>query len=362
MEPPAGVDMAEPADENKNMGQSTARVGKTQRGGPLGLVMAAGLAALSMAALLACRPPPGLAGLGAGPEPQPARASGPALAALPISVEPGQSHRQLAVRVAKTDSFLALALGVEGSPERAYVDAAGANAGAGYCVEMRRRARGEGVVRDELSRAGFAGGDIESLLSRDGARIEGVRVSQAQSLRLLVISKPQYQEMARRAVGAAVFDALPPHKRNVLSYLAYNTGGPEKFVKLIDAVRVGNDVEALSQLGPSVSIGKRKKLKNHRLRAWAQAAWMGGDELGKALEKPLEFELAYAGQTGQAKFIQSHWSFLSENAKAMAARRGAGAPTLGEASMRLAKKREVEAREKVLAAGRKDGVLKALKA
>lgn len=294
------------------------RIGEKQRGGEIGLAMAAGLVALSMAALLALPPWAGIARH----EPPSPDAAGRTLAQLPIPIEPGQSHRQLARRMAQQDAFMALALGVEASPERAYVDAAGANAGAGYCVEMRRRALGEPLVRDELARAGFPQGDIESLLSRNGSRIEAVRVGQAQSLRLLVISKPQYQAMARKAVGAHTFDALPPNKKDVLSYLAYNTGGPEKFVKLIAAVRSGNDVVALSQLAPSVSIGKGKRLKNHRLRAWAQAAWIGTDELKKALEKPVAFELAYAGQTGQSKFIQAHEVFLAEHAKKMASANG----------------------------------------
>lgn len=239
---------------------------------------------------------------------------------LPIKPLPGQSHRDIARALAKRDPFMALALGVEDSPAKAYVDRAGANVGAGYCIEARRRALGEPKVRGELERAGFDDEEIASLLSRDKGRIEAVNVGHEKSLRLLSMTKPQYEAMAREAVGAKLFARLPAHKRDVLSYLAYNTGGPSKFVKLIAAVQSGNDVAALSELAPSVRGPEGKKLRNHRLRAWAQAAWISAEELKNALDKPIAFESAYAGKMGQKRFIQNHWAFLMEKMRAPAAR------------------------------------------
>jgi hypothetical protein len=343
--------------ENKKMDKKKFRVGALQSGGSFDTVMAAGLAALSLAAAFAVHVAPPIIH-----HPH-ASKKGPPLAMLPIAITPGQTHRQIAKMMVKKDAFIALALGVESSPAKAYVDAAGANAGAGYCVEMRRRALGEAQVRDELARAGFFDDDINNLLSRDGGRIESVKVGQAQSLRLLVISKPQYEEMARKAVGSKVFDALPSNKKDVLSYLAYNTGGPQKFVKLIHAVRAGDDVAALSQLAPTVKVAHGKKLKNHRLRAWAQAAWMGPEQLKKALDTPVAFELAYAGQKGQEKFIQAHAAFLTENSRRFESPRSVQDSAMGRnlaARRKLAQ--EVKDRLNIKSARLANGSLKTHKA
>jgi hypothetical protein len=221
----------------------------------------------------------------------------------------------LARRLAKLDTFMALALSVENVPKTAYVDAAGANAGAGYCIEARRRAHGSDKVKSDLRKAGFAETEIANLLSRETARIESVKVGKAQALRLLAMTKPHYESMAREALGAKTFNALPSHKQDVLSYLAYNTGGPKKFVKLLRAVKEKDDVAALSQLAPSVRTEDGHALKNHRLRAWAQAAWVGSDELEAALARPLAFEKNFAGKRGQEKFIHARMAFFNAGAK-----------------------------------------------
>jgi hypothetical protein len=232
------------------------------------------------------------------------------LAPLPIDVKEGDTHMDLARKLVGKDTFMALALSVENAPAFAYVDAAGANAGAGYCIQARRRALGRAKIEAELAWAGFGPQDVKSLLSHDAKVIEAVPVKHENTLRLLAITKPQYEIMARDAVGSKVFDKLPHHKKDVLSYIAYNTGGPEKFVKLLAAVRAGDDLAALGQLAPSVKVSSGKKLKNHRLRAWAQAAWVGPSELGKALEKPLLFEKNYAHGKGQEKFIHANFALI----------------------------------------------------
>lgn len=238
------------------------------------------------------------------------------LAPLPIELSPGDSHMDLARKLVSKDTFMALALSVENSPNFAYVDAAGANAGAGYCIQARRRALGRAKIEAELVFAGFKPDEVKSLLSQDAKRIEAVPVDYQNTLRLLTITKPQYESMARDAVGSKVFDKLPSHKKDVLSYLAYNTGGPEKFIKLLAAVRAGDDLSALGQLAPSIRISSGKTLKNHRLRAWAQAAWVGPSELAKALEKPILFEKSYAHRVGQEKFIHAHLAFFKNKVDA----------------------------------------------
>lgn len=229
---------------------------------------------------------------------------------LPVEMVSGESHLDMARKLVHRDTFMALALGVEDVPARAYVDAAGANVGAGYCVEMRRRIHGDTQIAAELAQAGFEFEEIESLMSRDEQRVESVKVDNAQALRLLVITKPQYAELARNAVGAAVFDALPSHKQDALAYLSYNTGAPASFVKLIQAVRAGDEVAALSEFAPSFTLGKGQKIKNHRLRAWVQATWIGPDALGRALARPDAFESTYASLKGQRRFIVAHWDSL----------------------------------------------------
>lgn len=226
---------------------------------------------------------------------------------VPVALVAGESHIDIARKLVASDTFMALALGVEDVPGRAYMDAAGANVGAGYCVEMRRRIYGDAQIAAELAQAGFKPAEVASLMSRQEALVESVEVDNAQALRLLSITKPQYSTLARNAVGPSVFDALPSHKKDALTYLAYNTGTPASFVKLMQAVRA---VAALSELAPSFALGKGRKVKNHRLRAWAQAAWIGPEALGKALSKPGAFESTYASIKGQRRFILAHWSLL----------------------------------------------------
>ena len=237
--------------------------------------------------------------------------SGITLTALPIEVKKEDTHMDLAKKLSDKDIFMALALSVENVPSTAYVDASGANAGAGYCIEARRKSLGLDVVKIDLAMAGFSEKEISDLVSKDTQRIEAVQVTKEQALRLLSMTKPKYELMAKEALGDEYFNALPSHKKDVLSYLAYNTGGPEKFVKLMKAVKNNNEIEALSQLTPSIRT-KGGLVKNNRLRAWAQAAWIGSEELKQALNEPVEFEKKYAGKSGQEKFIHAHMAFISK--------------------------------------------------
>lgn len=257
-----------------------------------------------------------------------------ALAELPIIPEPGESVQDLAKRLVGKDTFLALALSVEDAPKRAYVDRAGANVGAGYCIDARRKGLGEAAVRADLALAGFSVAEIGKLMSRNNRLIESVEVDAKQSLRLLAITKPQYEGLAREAVGAEFFEELPKHKQDVLSYLSYNTGGAKKFVNLLRAVKKRDDMAALAEMAPKFRVGGSKGSPrfrlNHRLRAWAQAAWMGPEFLKDALREPDQFEKSYAGSSGQDKFIKNHMAFfdkLAQNkARAMTNAKEAEAP------------------------------------
>ena len=262
---------------------------------------------------------------------QAVEAPGPKLAPLPIEPQEGEGAKALARRLVDRDTFFALVLSVEDTPKFAYVDAAGANAGPGYCVDARRKALGDEAVRADLESAGFSGADIESLMSRDPRRIEAVAVDARQSLRLLAITKPQYERMARDAIGTQAFEKLPKHRQDVLSYISYNTGGPSKFVNLLEAIKRQDDVAALSEMAPkfrwgSTKSGKPKFKLNHRLRAWAQVAWLGPSELAKAIEAPAQFERSYAGSAGQDKFIKQHMAFFDKLSQRRAARLGEKQP------------------------------------
>jgi hypothetical protein len=261
-----------------------------------------------------------------------AQAPATPLARLPIEPLEGESSKALARRLVDKDTFFALALSVEDTPPRAYVDRAGANAGAGYCVDARRKALGDDAVRSDLQSAGFSLESIAHLMSKDPKRIESVEVDARQALRLLTITKPQYESMARAAMGAEAFEKLPKHRQDVLSYISYNTGGPEKFVNLLDAIKRRDDAAALSEMAPkfrwgSTKSGKPKFKLNHRLRAWAQVAWMGPGELTKAIEEPVHFERSYAGSSGQDKFIKQHMAFFDKQGarKATQSRKDQGA-------------------------------------
>lgn len=233
-------------------------------------------------------------------------------APLPIEVKEGDKVIDLARRALGKDTFLALALAVEGMPNYAHIGAARTvNVGAGYCVSARMRALGKDQVRKDLSLAGFGSEEIETLLREKKEEVEQVEVSRKQGLRLLALVKPHYEQMAKKAYGNG-FEKLPEHQRASLTYLAYNTGNPKAFKKLIWAAKSGKEAFALRQLATGWRDKSGEMRKDHRLRAWMQAAWSGPEKLGEALEKPLKFELRYADEKGQEKFILARMSELAK--------------------------------------------------
>lgn len=231
------------------------------------------------------------------------------LAPLPVKLPGGGeapwSDLRLARELLEKDPFMALTVAVERLPERGYMDSAGANAGAGYCVSRRLRDHGEEVVRSDLLAAGFSASQAKELMSEEPRRVEAVEVTQAQGLRLLALMKPSYERLAISAVGEELWSTLAENKKAALSYLAYNTGNVGSFKKLLEAAKRGDDAEALRQMSVAWRDKKGRSQKNHRLRAWAQAAWASRGTLGEAVRQPLIFELSFAGSRGQESFIRA---------------------------------------------------------
>lgn len=229
------------------------------------------------------------------------------LAPLPVALPKNAawSDRRLAKELLGRDAFMALAIAIERLPARGYMDAAGANVGAGYCVSRRLKDHGARKVRADLARAGFRQDQIEALVSEAPARVEATRVSQEQGLRLLSLMKPEYQSAAVRAIGEELWGRLPENKRAALTYLSYNTGDVGQFKKLIRAARKGNEIEALRQMSVEWTDQRGRDRKNHRLRAWTQAAWASPLALSEAVSQPMLFELSFAGAQGQESFINA---------------------------------------------------------
>ena len=236
------------------------------------------------------------------------KAQKPKLLALPVALDDKNpmNPQQLAAALLPKDPFLAMATQVERPATEPYFDAAGANIGMGYCIPQRRAAYGDQHVREDFAMAGINGKTIELLMSADRKAVETARITQAQALRLLMITKEDYLQRAKKVVGADVFDSLSVERQSALAYLSYNSnlGG---FRRLPQAIAAGHETEAMREMTPSFRTEKGGKLqRNYRLASYLWAAWTG--RLGQALSDPAEHERLYAHPKGLAALIKDNKS------------------------------------------------------
>lgn len=231
----------------------------------------------------------------------------PHLIAVPVTPpsDGSWSETELAKALIDKDYFMGMALTIEKLPKFGYMDSGGANIGIGYCISCQLKNRGEEEVRDDLSRVGFSRHQIDDLVSEKPSRVRATEVTQLQALRLLALLKPRYEEMAIKAAGEEMWAKLPENKKATLTYLAYNTGGVASFERLLGAAKKGNDLAVLREMSVVWKDRSGNERKNHRLRAWAQAAWASPKILLEAISQPLLFELSFAGSRGQESFIKA---------------------------------------------------------
>lgn len=204
------------------------------------------------------------------------------------------SNYEVARLIAEKDTFLSLATAVESVKTQVYYDPAGANIGMGYCITIRAIEYGPDRVKEDLAGAGMEEAKAEALAAGKAKAAKGASITLPGAVLLLEKTASDYREIARADVGEETFDNLPEHKQAVLSYLAYNAGELKGFKRLLRAVRSGDDPAAMREMAPWWRDSDGVMKENHRLRAWAQAAWMGPERLAKALSDPHEFEGKYA--------------------------------------------------------------------
>lgn len=171
------------------------------------------------------------------------------------------------------ESFLELATRAEGFSPQAYHDAAGWNIGFGYCI-TRRVGRDSTEAREELAAAWVSPADIDALILGPAARRQQVVLTPFQGIRLLEVVGAKARAAARATMGAS-FDALPPHRQAVLTWLAYNAGstGFSKFRTLHDAVRRNDTLVAVASLMPWYRTRTGRLAPNRRAGALLQAAY-----------------------------------------------------------------------------------------
>jgi hypothetical protein len=233
----------------------------------------------------------------------PARAAR-ALLALPVSLDDKNplSGQELARKLLPKDPFLALATMVEKpSLEPYFASPAGWNIGMGYCITQRLSDFGEDRVKADFARAGIPGRTAGQLLSENPKVVQEARITQSQAVRLLMITKQDYVDQARKAVGEKTFDSLPLERQSALAYLSYNAN-LARFSRLPRAIAAGQNVAAMSEMTPVFKTPEGKLQKNYRLGSYLWAAWSG--TLGVAIDDPSEHERLYANSRGLSAFVR----------------------------------------------------------
>lgn len=202
----------------------------------------------------------------------------------------GLTHSEMALRMLPIDPFMALATAIENVEQRVYYDPGGTNLGMGYCVTKRVAEYGKERVQSDLIHAGLSAGQAKTLIGNDRKAHKSISLTPAGALRLLEITKPDYQGLAEDAYGKEAFAKLPAHRQAALTYIAYNTGNVGQFISLIGAAHKGDHVKAMQNLAMHWKDQNGARHTNDRSRAWLQAAWLGTDHLADALKNPSAFE------------------------------------------------------------------------
>lgn len=228
-----------------------------------------------------------------------------------VNVRQSDTVADIAKKWLNVDPFISLALMVEHAPTTPYIDAAGVNVGAGYCVTVRQKAHGATRVKEDLLSAGFTPAEVGIIMAGKRQELKKVDVSLEKSVKLLLRTKSEYKAAAKSAVGDDVFNSLGQNQKAALAYLSYNTGSIHKFKKLVSALRTGDITEALKNMTPKFKQAQGKWQPNHRLGAWVKATFLG-TPLESALGDPHLFEKSYAHAKGNNLLKEHNKEIIKE--------------------------------------------------
>lgn len=217
--------------------------------------------------------------------------------ALPNRGE-GMDSYSIARALVKVDLFAAFAVAVEDFKPKPYYDSGGLNVGFGYCISKRKAEYGDARIRSDLTAAGFEPRQVESLLKDKKSEVAKIKVSPFQALRLLEITKPDYESIASGAVGHKKFAALPDNMRAMLTHLAYNTGKVYQFRDLLNAVHKGDARQTVLNANVKWRGLDGVVNDNTRLNAWFGALISGVPTFERALKNPMAFEGHMANPDG----------------------------------------------------------------
>ena len=193
------------------------------------------------------------------------------------------------------DPFMAFCSGLEEPLLKAYDDGVGNQTiGIGYCIPARVRTYGKERVVSDFMAAGLNREQAVALANQDKEALRTIKLTPHGAVALLEVIKPDYERVAKAAVGEKTWDKLPENKQVALTYMVYNTGHLEP--DLVANVRSGNDAAAMSgnNMMPKLSTGE-----NHILRGRVQAAFLSQDMFEKVINNPGEIDAKYGNPQGQ---------------------------------------------------------------
>lgn len=212
----------------------------------------------------------------------------------------GMDFKELAYEIEPIDPFMALTVIVENIRLKVYEDPGGLNIGMGYCITKRKAIYGEVRVRQDFKDAGLKSEQIEQLLSKKRSEAKKVIITPMNALALLEITKQDYEELARNAIGMEHYESLTTGQKAGLTYLAYNTGSPGAFGSVIKGLKEGKSDQAI--LGLTIKYKDEDGVwqSNERGSAWIRVFFAGEKYYKKAIENPMEFEGGMANAASKA--------------------------------------------------------------
>ena len=188
---------------------------------------------------------------------------------LPFDVTAKDTHSSLVMKLYKKGSLFQAstvqAEGIETKPYYVEGDSTQPTIGVGYNIKMSATAIGKSGVRRELTLAGISQENINFLMSSERSVSEQARITKHQALALLDVASKRFEQSARSAVGADVFNKLPKHRQAALMMIDYNSN-LHKRNDIVSAVRAGNNLAAIEEMETYGMVGgKRQRLNGAAL-------------------------------------------------------------------------------------------------
>lgn len=181
---------------------------------------------------------------------------------LPIELSAKDTHASIVMKLYRKDHlFEATTIQAEGIETKPYYiegDSTQVTIGAGYNIKMSATAIGRAGVRKELSRAGISPQNIDLLMNPNRHISEQARITKHQAIALLDIVTKRFENSARSAVGADVFNKLPKHRQAALMMIDYNSNLHNRG-DIVAAVRSGNNLAAIEEMETYGRVNGRKQ-------------------------------------------------------------------------------------------------------